>query len=851
MSLDDEGLLRSLIDQAPFPVALRDLEGRVQLVNRRSAAIVGRSSEELLQSTPGDVFDAATAAALEELEARVLASGEVASTEVHGTLPEGHCDYLVTRYPVRDDQGAMVGVGGISIDITERKRVENRLREAEDRFRGAFDSAAVGMALVGDDGSFLAVNRALCAIVGYSEEELLQRTFQQITHPDDVDGDVALVRQVLEGEIQSYQLDKRYIRKDSEQVWVRLSVSLVRDAEGKPVHFVAQIKDIGEQRRAEELAEQLRHSQKLDAVGRLAGGVAHDFNNMLTAIQGYSRLLLDGLEPHSPLRQHAEQISRAADQASTLPRQLLAFSRKQAAQPEVIDVHEVLAETGNMVGHLLGERIELVIEPGPQTAHVLADAGRVEQVVLNLAVNAGEAMPEGGVVRVSTRDDYLARADAGEFDVAPGPYVVLSVADTGEGMDADTKAKAFEPFFTTKPTGSGLGLSTVYGIVRQGGGFLRVQSEPGHGSVFEVWLPRSQVAATPGAPGESTEEESQALPLTVLVAEDEEIVRGLAVTILERAGYRVLAAADGEQALELSRATPGPVDALLADMVMPGMSGRELAARVLQERPGTRAVLMSGYTEEATRLGGDAAAQPLFLEKPFTPSALVEILGEALSESFPAPASDPCGAREAIGCLVADDHPAVLDSVSRYLCANGFDVIAQTERGDDALAQIELARPAVALLDVRMTALSGVEVARRAAVSAPETRIVLFTGYSDRALLAQALSAGARGFVSKEAPLEELVRALTIVADGGTYVDPALAGSVADAGVEGGLAPLTAREQQILALAADGMTNDKAASELGISAETVQSHMRNAMAKLHADTRTQAVATAMRHALLT
>jgi PAS domain S-box-containing protein len=463
MSGDDERLLRSLIDQAPFPVTLRDLEGHLRVVNRRGAAISGRSSEELLQCPAGEVFDAGTTAALEELERGVLASGEVASAEVSGKLPEGTCDYLVTRYPVRDEQGEVVGVGCISIDITARKHVENRLREAEDRFRGAFDSAAVGMALVGDDGRFLEVNRALCAIMGYSEEELLAQTFQQITHPEDLDGDVALVRQVLSGERQSYQLDKRYIRKDGEAVWVRLSVSLVRDADGAPVHFVAQIKDISEQRRAAELAEQLRHSQKLDAVGRLAGGVAHDFNNMLTAIQGYSQLLLDGLEAGSALRQHAEQISRAADQASTLPRQLLAFSRKQPAQPEVIDVNAVLGASGPMIGHLLGERIELVIEPGPHTAHVLADPGHVEQVVLNLAVNAGEAMPAGGVVRVSTREDYLARTDAGEFDAAPGPYVVLSVADTGEGMDSDTRAKAFEPFFTTKLTGSGLGLSTVYG----------------------------------------------------------------------------------------------------------------------------------------------------------------------------------------------------------------------------------------------------------------------------------------------------------------------------------------------------------------------------------------------------
>jgi two-component system cell cycle sensor histidine kinase/response regulator CckA len=350
------------------------------------------------------------------------------------------------------------GVGGMPVDTVTRKDVENRLREAEDRFRGAFDSAAIGMALVAPDGRFLQVNPALCELVGYSEEELLGGTFQGITHPEDLDADLEFVRQMLVGEIQTYQMDKRYFHKLGHVIWIRLSVSIVRDSAGTPAYFVSQIQDITEQRRAEELAEQLRHSQKLDALGRLAGGVAHDFNNMLTAIKGYSQLLLDGLPLSDPLRSPAEQISRAAEQASALPRQLLAFNRKQASDPRIVDVNEVVSAAADMVGQLLGKATELKVFAYAEDARVLIDPGYVEQVLLNLAVNASEAMPDGGIVTITTRSRDLDEQEAAELDAPAGPHVVLAVTDRGEGMDADTRSKIFEPFFTTKATGSGLGL---------------------------------------------------------------------------------------------------------------------------------------------------------------------------------------------------------------------------------------------------------------------------------------------------------------------------------------------------------------------------------------------------------
>jgi PAS domain S-box-containing protein len=742
---------------------------------------------------------------------------------------------------------------GRAVDIAAWKDVENQLREAEARFRGAFDSAAIGMALVGPDGRWLQVNQALCELLGYSEDELLGGTFQGITHPDDLDADLAFVRRTLAGEVQTYQMDKRYFHKLGHIIWIHLSVSLVRDSDGAPAYFVSQIQDISEQKRAEQLSEQLRHSQKLDALGRLAGGVAHDFNNMLTAIKGYSQLLLDGLPQTDPLRSPAEQISRAAEQAAALPRQLLAFSRKQAAQPEIVDVNEVVSGSSDMLRHLLGEAVELRVIANTAAAQVLIHPGHIEQSLLNLAVNASDAMPKGGIVTISTSSRDLDEQAAAELGGQAGRHVVLTVADRGDGMNADTKAKIFEPFFTTKATGTGLGLSTVYGIVRAARGHIRVETQAGEGSTFEIWLPRADGNATREAEMPLEHATVADVAGTVLLAEDEPLVRELAVDVLEGSGYRVMATANGEEALALFEGSTHAIDVLVTDMVMPGMGGRELAERVLAQRPDTRVVLMSGYTEEPRIVGHEDTpfgVVPMFLQKPFAANALLECVAESVERVEQSRHEDPVDIGNIATCLVADDHPAVLDSVCSYLGHNRFDVVARATRGDDALALITRERPAIALLDVRMSALTGIEVARRASRVVPETRIVLFTGYGDRTMLEEALDAGARGFILKEASMPELLRALTIVASGGTYVDPELAGVLASGHTALALSPLTPREQQILGLVADGMTNERAGEELGISPETVQSHVRKAMAKLDADTRTQAVATAFRRSLL-
>ncbi|HWQ15669.1 MAG TPA: response regulator [Roseiflexaceae bacterium] len=474
---------------------------------------------------------------------------------------------------------------------------------------------------------FSFVSRQAERILGYPPEQWLATPdfWVRHIHPDDREEAVAFC-QLATAEARDHDFEYRALGSGGRVVWLHDIVRVVRDEEGRAVKLRGVMVDITRQK---ELENQFYQAQKMEAIGRLAGGVAHDFNNLLTAIIGYSDLLLGDMGPGDGRRADVEEIRRAAERASALTRQLLAFSRKQILAPQVLDLNAVVTNIDKMLRRLIGEDIVLTIVLDPALGHVKADPGQLEQVIVNIVVNARDAMPRGGQLTIATANvDLSPRAAAHHISLPPGRYVTLAVEDTGMGMDAETRAQIFEPFFTTKERGkgTGLGLSTVYGIVKQSGGDIEVESEPGQGTTFRIYLPRVDEPAAaaaqerPAVPPHGTE--------TILLVEDEEGVRTLLQKLLERSGYTVLAAPRGEVALEIAARHAGPIHLVITDVVMPGMSGRDLVQSLLALRPAMRALYISGYSTGALQLPHPPDAA--LLQKPFRTDDLLRRVREVL-----------------------------------------------------------------------------------------------------------------------------------------------------------------------------------------------------------------------------
>ena len=585
----------------------------IEYANQASFQATGLSRDEIIGHATSDVLPAVSAE-MEALLKHVAKTGE--------RLDLGEIEYGDERIRrgVFHLKAFPLPEGRVAIafeNVTERVQARRALQESEARFRGAFHTASVGIALTALDAHFVQVNDRLAEMVGYTSDELTRGSRWSLLLADEDEAAYLrmLTEELLAGTRDFYVGEARMRHKDGREIYTRLGVSLVRDYEGNPVHFVAHVEDVSE-RHALEL--QLRQAQKMEAVGRLAGGIAHDFNNLLTAISGYTEFLISAIEDERQKR-HAEEIKRASQRAAALTGQLLAFSRRQMLKPRVMNLNATVTDMDMMLRRLIGEDVELVVHASQDLGSVRADPTQIEQVIINLAVNARDAMPHGGSLRIETTN-----VDDGETE-----SVALILTDTGIGMTEDQRQRLFDPFFTTKEGGTGLGLATVYGIVEQSGGTIVVDSEPGIGSSFRITLPRvadETEAPSAAAPAEAPRTGTE----TILLVEDEAVVRRLVAEILETSGYTVLQAGDGPSALELLRRNNRTVELLLTDVVMPGMSGREVAQAVTSMRPGTQIVYMSGYTGSVIDHHGILEQGTAFLQKPFTAEDLTRTIRKLL-----------------------------------------------------------------------------------------------------------------------------------------------------------------------------------------------------------------------------
>ncbi|MGO9013852.1 MAG: PAS domain S-box protein [Dissulfurispiraceae bacterium] len=510
--------------------------------------------------------------------------------------------------------------------IAERNRAEDALRKSEERFRNTFEHAAIGFTIYTPDGRFLRVNQALCNILGYSEEELMTKTFQDITHQDDLDFYMDLINQALSGKLPVAHFQKRYIHKLGHEVWASVSVSVVRDDKGNLLHLISLVEDLSEKRKLE---EQLRQSQKMEAVGKLAGGVAHDFNNILTAIMGYGSLALKNMLNDDPKRINIEHMLEGAERAAHLTNDLLLFSRKQISERKRVDLNEIIKKMETFLTKIIGEDISYKTILHPGAIPVLADAHQLEQVMMNLVTNARDAMPDGGVFSVTTERIRLDRELMTALGYGqPGMYAFITVSDTGKGMDKATRQRIFEPFFTTKDMGrgTGLGMAVVYGIVKGHGGYINVYSEPGLGTTFKIYLPLTSMEA------EETAESNQPIALgkgeTILIAEDEPQVREVLRISLEEYGYMVIEAENGEDAVKQYKDNMEKMSLILLDVIMPLKNGREVYDEIKSLNPYTKVIFMSGYTENIIK--GLLQADTELIPKPIAPDTLLRKVREVL-----------------------------------------------------------------------------------------------------------------------------------------------------------------------------------------------------------------------------
>ena len=626
-----EILYRRLFETAKDGIFLLDAEtGHITEANPYLVDLLGYSHDELVGKKLWEIGPfkdiEASRSAFQELQQREYIHYEDLPLKAKGGQ-RVEVEFVSNVYTVGEKKVIQCNIR----EISQRKRAEEKLRESEERYRELFENANDIVYTHDMSGDFTSLNRMGEEISGYTREEILKMNITQIVAPEHLDRARQMVADATSW-LGATTCELEIVNRNHERVMLEVSPRLVWQKR-KPVAVQGIARDITGRKQME---DQLRQAQKIEAIGKLAGGVAHDFNNILTAIIGHADLMLK--EPGQGSERTlsgVQAIKNAAERAAGLTQQLLAFSRKQVLQPVILNLNAMISESMKMLRPVITEHIQLALVLDSALGSMKADPGQIEQVIVNLVVNARDAMPQGGKLTIETArvnlDDEYARQHA---SVRPGHYVMLAVSDTGSGMNADAQAHIFEPFFTTKGRGkgTGLGLSTVYGIVKQSGGSIWVSSEGGEGTTFKIYFPcvdeaakevatRAQFAESPGGSE------------TILVVEDEEMVRRLVCQILESKGYRVLEAANGEEGLLVCQQQPLPIHIMVTDVVMPEMNGRDLAARVASIRPAMKVLFMSGYSEDAVVSDGVLDPGLTFIQKPFTPEALAWKVREVLGRS--------------------------------------------------------------------------------------------------------------------------------------------------------------------------------------------------------------------------
>jgi len=613
---------------SPAIIAIFDLthDSRLVDVNGAFEVATGYRHEEVIGRTPLEL-GLVDPAEQQESDKQFLATGRLRNFEHHFRKKNGETGTGLSSVEVIELDGRPYAISA-SIDITAQKKAE----EAMTSLVTAIEHAEEPIVVTGLDGAIQYCNPAFEKVTGYSREEAIgqnPRILKSGKHSPEFYAD--LWKTVNSGKVWRGQLTNR--KKNGSLYQEEATISPITDTSGRQTGFVAVKRDVTEQR---QLEEQFRQAQKLESVARLAGGVAHDFNNLLTVINGYSGILLRAISPSDRLhRSYVEEIKKAGEHAATLTRQLLAFSRKQVIKPAVLDLNTTIEQSAAMLQRLIGEDIVLETHLGRSLGQVIADPDQLVQVIMNLAVNARDAMPDGGRLDIATSNVDLRAADSSRPDAIPGRYILLTVTDTGHGMDETIRQRIFEPFFTTKESGqgTGLGLSTVHGIIRQGGGWIDVSSEVGIGTSFKVYLPRADGMAS--VVGEANDTLGTAAGATILVVEDQDVVRSFIKTTLQQHGYHVIAAADGVEAVDLAKQYSGPIDLCLTDVVLPGINGKELSGRLKQLRPGLKVLFTSGYTADVIARRGVLDDGMEFIAKPFSSDALARKVADLLGVGPP------------------------------------------------------------------------------------------------------------------------------------------------------------------------------------------------------------------------